>query len=147
MVGKNALNVIVSKARQVDELATEVASASCEQTQGITQINVAIGQVDKVTQSNASSAEESAAAAEELNAQAATMKQSVIELLKLVGGGGLANNRIAVAPPTKASPKVKLVPLLSVQNGSNGHTHAAPKMASTENERSQIPLEGDFKDF
>jgi len=80
------LNDIVTKARQVDELAVEVASASQEQTQGITQINAAVGEMDKVTQSNASSAEESAAAAAELNAQAGSMKQSVAELLELVSG-------------------------------------------------------------
>ena len=72
-----ALNDIVTKARQVDELAAEVAGASREQTQGITQINVAVGQMDKVIQSNAAGAEESAAAAEELNAQAEVLKQSV----------------------------------------------------------------------
>jgi methyl-accepting chemotaxis protein len=81
------LSEIVAKARQVDELASEVASASREQTQGITQINVAVGQMDKVTQSNAASAEESAAAAEELNGQAEMLKQSVNELSKLVRGG------------------------------------------------------------
>ena len=82
------LNEIVTNARQVDELAAEVAGASHEQTQGITQINQAVGQMDAVTQSNAASAEESAAAAEELNAQAETMKRSVAELLELVGGKG-----------------------------------------------------------
>ncbi len=80
------LNDIVTKARQVDELVTEVSSASREQTQSITQINVAVGQMDKGTQSNAASAEESAAAAEELNAQAEIMKQAVGELMSLVGG-------------------------------------------------------------
>ena len=49
-------------------LVTEVASASREQTHGINQINLAVGQVDKVTQSNAASADESAAA-EELSSQ------------------------------------------------------------------------------
>lgn len=81
-----ALNEIVTKARQVDELVAEVASASREQTQGITQINSAVGQMDKVTQSNAANAEESASAAEELHAQAQTMKSAVTELLKLVSG-------------------------------------------------------------
>ncbi len=47
----SALNDIVTKARQVDELVGEVASASREQSQGITQINTAINQMDKVTQS------------------------------------------------------------------------------------------------
>ena len=93
-----ALNEIVVKARQVDELASEVASASREQTQGITQINTAVGQMDKVTQSNAASAEESAAAAEELNSQAIMMKEAVGELTRLVGD----TNRSA---DSMASPK------------------------------------------
>jgi methyl-accepting chemotaxis protein len=54
-----ALKEIVTKVRQVDELVAEVAGASREQTQGITQINTAVSQMDKVTQSNAASAEES----------------------------------------------------------------------------------------
>jgi methyl-accepting chemotaxis protein len=80
------LNEIVAKAREMDELAAEVAGASREQTQGIAQVNLAVGQMDKVTQGNAASAEESAAAAQELNAQAEVMKQVVGELLQLVGG-------------------------------------------------------------
>jgi len=84
------LNDIATKVRQVDELVTEVASASREQTQGIAQINSAVGQMDKVTQANAANAEESAAAAEELNAQAGIMKQSVAELLRLVDGAQAA---------------------------------------------------------
>jgi methyl-accepting chemotaxis protein len=94
------LNDIVTKARQVDELAAEVAGASREQTQGITQINVAVGQMDKVTQSNAASAEESAAAAQELNAQAVVLKKSVNDLLRLVGGQ--KNETAATTTPTPA---------------------------------------------
>jgi methyl-accepting chemotaxis protein len=79
---------IVEKARQVDNLVAEVASASQEQTTGIDQINTAVGQMDKVTQSNAANAEECAASAEEMNAQAAAMKEAVGDLLQLVGGAG-----------------------------------------------------------
>jgi hemerythrin-like metal-binding protein len=81
-----ALNDIVTKARQVDDLVTEVAGASREQTEGIAQINLAVGQMDKVTQSNAASAEETAAAASVLHTQADLMKQSVAGLMKLVNG-------------------------------------------------------------
>ena len=80
-----ALNEIVAKTRQVDDLVTEVANASHEQMQGITQINTAVGQMDRVTQSTAANAEQSAAAAAELNSQAGAMKVSVAELLILVG--------------------------------------------------------------
>jgi len=92
------LNEIVTKARQVDELAAEVAGASREQTQGIGQVNTAVGQMDKVTQNNAANAEESAAAAAELNAQAEAMKRSVAELLKLVGGNLDCEEQIAILP-------------------------------------------------
>ena len=80
-----ALNDIVAKARQVDDLTSEVSNASREQQQGITQINSSVGQMDTVTQSNAASAEECAAAAGQLNGQAETMKQSVSKLLQLIG--------------------------------------------------------------
>lgn len=75
---------IVSKARTVDGLVAEIASASTEQSQGIGQVTLAVSQMDKVTQSNAASAEECASASEELNAQAETMRESVRELQELV---------------------------------------------------------------
>jgi len=80
------LNEIVDKTRKVDELVAEVASASQEQTQGIKQINAAVMEVDRVTQSNAANSEESSASAAELQAQAEVMQQAVNELMCLVGG-------------------------------------------------------------
>jgi methyl-accepting chemotaxis protein len=145
-----ALNDIVIKVRQVDELVAEVAGASREQTQGITQINTAVGQMDKVTQSNAANAEESAAAAEELNAQAETMKQSVAELLRLVGG----NSQTTAATRTAAAPmrakEARIATRVAKQPApihGNGHAHAEPAMAGKVNGRSEIPMDGDFKDF
>jgi methyl-accepting chemotaxis protein len=146
------LNEIVTKARQVDELVAEVAGASREQTQGITQINTAVGQMDKVTQSNAANAEESAAAAEELNAQAAVMKESVTELLHLVGGSSQrsANGTTAIPPHTKepriAAPMAKRSTRSATIHG-NGHVRTAPMTTGVAKSRSEIPLEGDFKDF
>ncbi|MBI5767324.1 MAG: hypothetical protein HZA93_05975 [Verrucomicrobia bacterium] len=78
---------IVVKARRVDELVAEIATASNEQNQGIGQVTTAVAQMDKVTQSNAAGAEEAASAAEELNAQAEMMRESVRNLQTLVGGG------------------------------------------------------------
>jgi len=144
-----ALNEIVAKARQVDELAAEVASASREQTQGITQINTAVGQMDKVTQTNAANAEECAASAEELNAQAATMKQSVAELLKLVGGVNQTGASSTYIPARSAREIHAPTPVLKrpapIQG--NGHAPAEPETASATGSRKEIPLGGDFKDF
>jgi len=101
-----ALGEIVDKARKVDAFVAEIATASHEQNQGIGQVSTAVSQMDKVTQSNAGNAEETAAAAEELNAQAQSMQENVAELLRLVGG---ASERtvlsVPVAPAVKSSPR------------------------------------------
>jgi methyl-accepting chemotaxis protein len=102
------LNEIVVKAGEVDRLATEVATASKEQTQGIGQLNTAINEIDKVTQSNAANAEESASAAEELNAQTEALKESVAELLGMVNGGGGAP--VAAARSAHVATAVKRAP-------------------------------------
>jgi hypothetical protein len=83
----HSLHEIVDKVRKADDLITEIANASKEQSQGITQVNNAISQMDTVTQSNAANAEESASAAEELNAQAAVMNDIVRGLVALTNGG------------------------------------------------------------
>jgi methyl-accepting chemotaxis protein len=82
-----SLQEIIGKARGVDDLVGEIAQASKEQAQGVSQVTTAVHQMDSVVQSNAASAEESASAAEELNSQAVTQKRIVGELLALVGGG------------------------------------------------------------
>jgi len=146
-----ALNDIVLKVRQVDELVAEVASASREQTQGIGQINNAVTQMDKVTQSNAANAEESAAAAEELNAQAEVMKEAVGELLQLVNGASQQMQRATPVTPRPAKrPPVKVTAAYkSTGNGNgNGNGHA-PKQAQPTPARGgvEIPMDGDFKNF
>src|SRR5258708_25224821 len=74
-----SLHEIVDKARKVDTLVAEIAQACKEQTQGISQINLAVTQMDKVTQTNAASAEESASASNELAAQGVSPKRAVTE--------------------------------------------------------------------
>jgi methyl-accepting chemotaxis protein len=81
-----SLGEIVGKAHQVDTLVAEIAQASKDQTQGIQQVNTAVSQMDRITQANAAGAEESAAAAAELNAQASVLQTSAAELLALVDG-------------------------------------------------------------
>jgi methyl-accepting chemotaxis protein len=136
------LNEIADKIRHVDELAAEVASASSEQTRGMQQINTAVGQMDKVTQSNAAGAEESAAAAQQLNAQAELMKQAVAELMHLVGQGSAEVEkpvtRVAKAmPAVTATPKTPAV--RSTAKAQNGH--------SASSRREEIPMAGDFTSF
>jgi len=77
---------VEESAMKVAELVGEIAAASREQAEGIDQVNVAVADMDKVTQQNAANAEESASASEEMNAQAEQMKAMVDDLVMLVGG-------------------------------------------------------------
>lgn len=73
-------------AEKITELVSEVTAASEEQEQGIGQINTAVSQIDQTTQAVAANAEESASASEELNAQAELMRNSVLDLERLIRG-------------------------------------------------------------
>ena len=89
-------------------LIKEVSAASNEQAQGIDQLNKAVADMDRVTQSNAAVSEESAAASEELNAQAGDLNQQVSDLVQLVGDNkGTSENGHAKAAlePSEARPK------------------------------------------
>lgn len=71
---------------KVTTLLSEVAEASKEQSTGIGQINKAVTNMDKVTQSNAASAEESSSAANGLATQANSLLDAVQSLNKLIYG-------------------------------------------------------------
>jgi methyl-accepting chemotaxis protein len=103
------LEAIVAKVRKVDEVVAEIAAASKEQSQGIEQVNIAVTQMDRVTQSNAAMAEQTASAAEELNAQSKSLEEAVEHLIILVEG--VRQTRVAkpqvninVEPPKPSLP-------------------------------------------
>jgi methyl-accepting chemotaxis protein len=81
-----SLAEIASAANKVNDLVAQIASANLQQADGVEQVNTAVSQMDQVTQSNASSSEESASAAEELNAQAVEMQNMVSELVAMIEG-------------------------------------------------------------
>jgi methyl-accepting chemotaxis protein len=64
---------IVTSIKRVTDIMGEISAASREQSSGIEQVNVAITQMDDVTQQNAALVEEAAAAAESLEDQARQM--------------------------------------------------------------------------
>ena len=156
-----SLEEIVAKARKVDEMAGEVAAASQEQSQGIAQVNTAVTQMDKVTQSNAASAEESASAAEEMTAQAESLKEAVADLLRLVDGHRatqLQVSRPAVARVGRTSTVTTVhTPRLAHAKANGGEPPAratkpaalpqVPAVTTADKRRSAIPMEGEFKDF
>jgi len=140
------LQEIVAKAHQVDELLGQIAHASQEQSQGISQVNTAVTQMDKVTQGTAASAEEGAGAAEELNSQAAVLKEAVADLSQLVGGTRAQDNAStaiqapASKPPRPGKPESDARPAPYQHDGQSRRSQ--PKWS-----KEAIPMNGDFRDF
>ncbi|KVD82529.1 chemotaxis protein [Burkholderia sp. ABCPW 14] len=74
--GKTMAEVTQAVAR-VTDIMGEIAAASAEQSRGIDQVNLAITQMDQVTQQNAALVEEAAAASQSLEDQGRELKQAV----------------------------------------------------------------------
>ncbi|MBK1879165.1 methyl-accepting chemotaxis protein [Pelagicoccus mobilis] len=90
----STLTKIVTSISQSSDLVGDIANASRQQSAGIAQINKAVTQMDHVTQSNASNAEESASASEELHAQAEAMNRIVAELTEVIGGSKQTSSKV-----------------------------------------------------
>ena len=77
---------IEDSASKIELLVKEITTAAEEQARGVSQVNQAIGNMDQVTQANASSSEELAASSEELSGQAGSMNDLVDDLVGVVDG-------------------------------------------------------------
>ena len=71
------MSEIVGSIQRVSDIVGEITAAAGEQSDGIGQVNVAVNQLDQMTQQNAALVEESAAAAQSLKDQAARLAQVV----------------------------------------------------------------------
>lgn len=74
---EETIDGLTGHVRDVNEVISEISQASREQSDGIHQINIAVGQIDTTTQQNAALVEESAAAAFSLQAQASALAEAV----------------------------------------------------------------------
>jgi methyl-accepting chemotaxis protein len=78
------MSEIVGSVQRVSDIIGEITAAAGEQSDGIGQVNVAVTQLDQMTQQNAALVEESAAAAESLKDQAARLTQ-VVQIFRIEG--------------------------------------------------------------
>ena len=76
------LSEIVEAAKSTAQLISEIAAASEEQKRGVDQINIAISELDTMTQQNAALVEETASASEEMASQAQEL-QAMMERFKI----------------------------------------------------------------
>ncbi|MFC1488798.1 methyl-accepting chemotaxis protein [Thermodesulfobacteriota bacterium] len=134
-------------AKKVSELFSEISVASEEQTRGIEQVNKAVAEMDRVVQQNAANAEQSASAAEELNAQAGHMKFVVEGLVSLVGETEVIKSETnkRVHRRTKAVVQHDPSPELRIKEKDRGMDGYKAREVSPDQ---VIPLDDDdFKDF
>ncbi len=76
------MDEIVGSVQRVGDIIGEITAASSEQSDGISQVNTAVNQLDQMTQQNAALVEESAAAAQSLREQA-TRLANAVQVFKL----------------------------------------------------------------
>ncbi|KNC09693.1 chemotaxis protein [Klebsiella sp. RIT-PI-d] len=91
---------IVTAVTRVTDIMGEIASASDEQSRGIEQVALAVAEMDRVTQQNASLVQGSAASAVELEQQASRLTQAV-STFRLSSG---ATAIVSSPPPMAATP-------------------------------------------
>ncbi|CAN5450844.1 hypothetical protein BH10PSE4_BH10PSE4_20320 [soil metagenome] len=72
-----ALGAIVVKVTEITGQITEIARSSQEQATGLNQVNIAVNQMDQVTQQNAAMVEEATAAASNLRSEAGELNRLV----------------------------------------------------------------------
>ncbi|MFP5211952.1 MAG: methyl-accepting chemotaxis protein [Acidobacteriota bacterium] len=130
-------------ARKATELIGEIAAASREQSQGVEHVNVAVSEIDKVVQQNASTADESASASEGMTARAEQVNGYVAELVQMVGIARSVPARadrvqaVSAAAPTLRRTAPKPVPKVAKRSNKE---EISPEQV--------IPFDDDdFKDF
>ncbi len=159
---QEAFNKNVEISRKISMLIDEIAAASQEQAQGISQVSKAVAEMDKVTQKNTTNAQESAAAAEEMKAQAERLKGFIKELAAVLKGNGNGNGYKIVPPKHLLQVRRSLTPK-SISQTSFGNRDSKLRIASASKEKKAasspspkhkeitpeqiIPMEEDFREF
>ncbi|MBZ6387507.1 MULTISPECIES: methyl-accepting chemotaxis protein [Pantoea] len=105
---------IVKSVSQVRDIMGEIAAASDEQNRGISQISLAMTEMDTTTQQNAALVEESSAAASSLEEQALELERTV-SVFRLPSSG-------LIAPKAPVQRSSKNTPALATPSGANWET-------------------------
>lgn len=134
-----SLNEILSNAKELSDLIAGIASATNEQAVGIGEVNVALNQLDDITQQNAALSEEVSAASQSSVKQASDMVH-LLEFFfvnkgqtKPSGSTHSQRETPAAAPKKTASaPKSTTKPKASTVSNNKNHNGSLGKTASTQ---------------
>jgi methyl-accepting chemotaxis protein len=130
-----SLTEIVASIKKVAEIVSEIATASNEQAAGVDQINIALTQMDEVTQQNSALVEENAATAKTLEQQSSAMNARVGGYkVSAAASGGVPRQAItpvnrSEAPKATAKAAAKRPPAPARRNAPAPRTHGALALA------------------
>ncbi len=131
----NDFEGIIESATIIGEKTTAITEASKMQSRGIDQINLAVSDIDKVTQQNASNAEVFAGLSEDMSAQSRHLKRITDELVEIVGQESKKDSRPSMDPGKKEFEE-------------KAGDEAAPAGKRETNPKRMLPLsDNDFNDF
>jgi methyl-accepting chemotaxis protein len=91
-----ALSAIAERVTAIDGLVAEMAASASEQTRALSEVNIAVNQLDQLTQQNAAMVEETSAATLALDSES-------VELSRLMGGFTVGGQASAPGRRTRAA--------------------------------------------
>jgi len=101
----STMDEVVTSVRHVADIVAEITAASGEQSDGISQVNLAINDMDQTTQQNAALVEQAAAAAEAMQEQAVRLSEVVSQFrLQDQAPAGVGAAPLAQAVPLDITP-------------------------------------------
>ncbi len=150
-----AFGEVADRTAKAGSIVAEITVASQEQSQGITQVNQAMGEIDKVTQHTAMNAEEAADASQKMNGQAKDIEKLVEQLVLLVNGtkGQKASGKISYGDIAKDDKcQTQTTPKGTIDKRKQSDTLPPPAAAKPVTKltaaKDVIPFdEDDFEDF
>ncbi|BCH34660.1 methyl-accepting chemotaxis protein [Mesorhizobium sp. L-8-10] len=115
----SALEQMMAQVAEIAGIVTQIATSAHEQSVGLSEVNVAINQMDQVTQQNAAMVEESTAASHSLT-------QEAEQLARLVGQFRLGREAVAAQ---RAPERARPAPVVALKTSSSGHRQSAVRVA------------------
>ena len=138
---QSSIMSINDQSRKVSELLDEISVATDEQSQGVSQINKAVSQMEAVINANAVTAEESSSASKALHAQTLNLNDIILSLERFVDGNNDKSTQIKYKQP-KATTKVSVS--ASHRTPTRASKTESPKKLSA---KDIIPLGDDIDNF
>ncbi len=144
---------IDEQSKKVSDLLDEISVATNEQTQGISQINKAVSQMEEVISANAQTAEESSSASKTLYDQTINLNNIIDSLKMFVEGAKDKYSKISAVPKKQKQSKLMLPPKKLMETPVKKEVYVKPKAVAKPatkqklSPESIIPLGDDMNDF